>query len=908
MAIIQHPDGLTLFGLTIEEAKSLPRGKRRSLAGYLVRFGYYEQARDLLTHIVSADPNGMLYRMWLVWALLGCGDIEQSDSLSQQLLSEFPDMRGVILTRADVLFTQGEVESACEVMHTDTFDPKDGYSYWARLGLAFQRRSLWDEAHKSLDRAITIYRSRTDELEDKTIPIYLWMALALQEEHECCESREFRDEFGKLKQQEQDRLCAELEKPDRKTGSAQSHHRITCPDIPLKRTVDPEVAASMAAASEAPMLNAGLESQLKRFFGYDKFRKGQQQVVEHVLSDNSVLAIMPTGAGKSLCYQLPAMLLDGLTLVVSPLIALMKDQVDGLPVEVQKQATLINSTLDGDEIDRRLSDIRAGKYKLVYAAPERLRQIPFLHALRGRGVSLIVVDEAHCVSMWGHDFRPDYLFIGKALRYMGDPTVLAMTATATPKMRVEISNNLGRQLKVISTGTHRPNLYLESMMVRSDEEKMRSLIHLCRENDGAGIIYTRSRKKTEELAMLLRRERIRATHYHAGMDADDRARTHEEFMDGKWRVICATVAFGMGIDKSDVRFVIHYSLPGALEDYYQEAGRAGRDGLPSRCILLCTPSDKANNTRWMRQERVDADLPRKCYKIIRELTLDSPFAAIHSDDFERELGEQETKIRVAISMLEDIDLIRRHPDIPMTMTIGLTHKGVQAGGDELTEFAKCARLGPDQRVSIESMDLSRRAQLAPYALEEKLLDWQAEGNITYWGSGHMMLLERLPAPRDSKFRLDDLVSRYEKVQQRRIEEIYRYAEIRHCKHDIIADHFGEPPIENCLSCDVCSPSPESHEPISRQACPIESPLSDEQRRRKIIETVNMIPGRVGFTGLVRVLKGSITSRIKRDTCPNFGIFANLPKTAVERCVSEMLQDGSIRRDDSEYRLIWPADN
>lgn len=664
----------------------------------------------------------------------------------------------------------------------------------------------------------------------------------------------------------------------------------------------------MAIASEVPKPNAELESHLKCLFGYEKFRKGQQQVIEHILAGKSVLAIMPTGAGKSLCYQLPAMLLGGLTLVVSPLIALMKDQVDGLPVEIQKQVTLINSTLDGDEIDRRLRELREGKYKLVYAAPERLRQVPFLHALRCRGVSLIVVDEAHCVSMWGHDFRPDYLFIGSALRYMGEPAVLAMTATATPKMRVEISNNLGRQLRVISTGTHRPNLYLESMIVRSDEEKMRSLIHICRENDGSGIVYTRSRRKAEEIAMLLRRERIRATHYHAGMDADDRARTQEEFMDGKWRVICATVAFGMGIDKSDVRFVIHYSLPGALEDYYQEAGRAGRDGLPSRCVLLCTPSDKANNTRWMREERVDTDLPRKCYKIIRELTIDLPFTAIHSDDFERELGEDETKIRVAIDMLEDIDLIRRHPDIPMTMTIGLTNKGVQDGDTELAKFTKYARLRPGQRVSIETMGLSGHTKIAPYALEEKLLDWQAEGYITYWGSGRMMLIERLPASKDSKFRLDDLVSRYTTVQQRRIEEIYRYAEAHHCKHDTIADHFGEPTIEKCLSCDVCSPSRESQEQISRQARPIESSLSDEQRRRKVIETVNMIPGRVGFTGLVRVLKGSITSRIKRDQCPNYGIFANLPKAAVEHCVSEMLEDGMICRDESEYRLIWPEEH
>jgi ATP-dependent DNA helicase RecQ len=550
--------------------------------------------------------------------------------------------------------------------------------------------------------------------------------------------------------------------------------------------------------------------------------------------------------------------------------------------------------------------------------------MPFLHALKTRGVSLLVIDEAHCVSMWGHDFRPDYLFIGDALKYMGTPTVLAMTATATPKMRVQISNHLGRHMEVVSTGTHRPNLFLESIMVRSDEDKMRMLIKLCREIDGTGIVYTRSRKKTEELARILSRERIRATYYHAGMDSDQRARTHDEFMDDRWRVICATVAFGMGIDKPDVRFVIHYSLPQALEDYYQEAGRAGRDGFPSRCILLCTPSDKANVTRWMRQERVDASLPRDCYKIIRELTLASPYAAIHVDDFERELQQEETRIRVAISILEDIGMARRHPDIPMTATISITtpSPGGEGRGEGATsapdlstlnsslpafsDFAQAARLKPNQRISIETMELSRRTGIAPDVLEERLLDWQSAGYLTYWGSGRTMLIERLPAPKDAKHRLEDFITQYARVQEARVEEVFRYAETHKCKHDTIANHFGEPVIENCTACDNCSPQPDYSEPLSKQAKPIEARLTDDEKRAKVIETVAMIPGKVGFTGLVRVLKGSISSYIKRDTCPNFGIFANLPKATIERCVSELVEDGSIRRDDGEYRLIWPT--
>ena len=434
---------------------------------------------------------------------------------------------------------------------------------------------------------------------------------------------------------------------------------------------------------ESPLLKPDIKSALNEFFGYNDFRPGQQEVIERILDGKSVLAVMPTGAGKSLCYQLPAMLIDGLTLVISPLIALMKDQLDGLPAVVQEHATLINSSLENGEVERRMRDISAGRYKLVYAAPERLRNRFFLHTLKKRGVSLIVVDEAHCVSMWGHDFRPDYLFIGNALEYLGHPAVLAMSATATPKMRLEIANHFGHQLKIISTGTHRPNLFLETSVVRNDDEKLQELIKLCNEIDGAGIIYTRSRRKAEELSRLLKREGVRATFYHAGMTTEERAKAQEEFMDGRWRVVCATVAFGMGIDKPDVRFVIHYSLPQSLENYYQEAGRAGRDGDMSRCILLCTPSDKAMVTRWMKDEIVDIDLPRQCYQLLREYTPTSAYAAVYVSDFERELQQDETKIRIAIGLLESIGLIKRHLDLCATANMELTMKGNAQEDSEL---------------------------------------------------------------------------------------------------------------------------------------------------------------------------------------------------------------------------------
>ncbi|MCX6343669.1 MAG: RecQ family ATP-dependent DNA helicase [Armatimonadetes bacterium] len=897
-----NPTGLQALNLTIDQAIALPRGKRRGVASYLTRHGFYEEARGLLTAMVSEDPAGQLYRSWLVYALIGCGEIAKAQALSETLLADFPASRMVMVARAEALFASGDTNAAFDVFKLYMEDPEKSYGYWGRAGAAAQRLGQWTDADQALKRAHEIYAAREEDSEDQIIPIYLWKALAAQAEHEGVEENPFKIELETLRIAEMEKVLEALTKPSNYTD----RRKPRVPEITTERKIDPEVAATTAASLAEPEPNLDLDGHLKKLFGYDKFRPGQQRVIESIIEGVSVLAVMPTGAGKSLCYQLPSMLLDGITLVVSPLIALMKDQVDGLPAHVQEQVTLINSTLEGDEIDRRLRDIRNGRYKLVYAAPERLRQRPFLHALRSRGVSLLVVDEAHCVSMWGHDFRPDYLFIGDALSYLGDPTVLGMTATATPQMRIEISNHFRRQMSIISTGTHRQNLFLECNIVRSDEEKMRELIKICQEIDGAGIVYTRSRKKAEDLARLLKRERVSAAFYHAGMDAESRARTHEEFMDGRWRIICATVAFGMGIDKPDVRFVAHYSLPSSVEDYYQEAGRAGRDGLPSRCILLCTSSDKANMTRWLNSERINIELPKRCYQLIRDLTKNSPFAAIHTDDFEREFGSDETKIRSAISLLEKADMIKRHLDIPVTVTLTLTSKGASEGGADFQSFIQNARLKVGQRMSLETTALAGRVSMAPGDVDEKLLDWQSAGYMTYWGSGRMMLIERLPAPKESKRLLEDMLAKYARVQEMRVELTMRYAETSRCRHDVIAAHFGENPITGCASCENCVPREQRSEAISSQAKPIYADLTDSEKKRKIVETVRMIPGRVGFTGLVRVLKGSVQSYIKRDTCQNFGIFANLPKAAIERCVNDLIEEKRIARDDGEYRLLWPA--
>src|SRR3954451_19926895 len=335
-----------------------------------------------------------------------------------------------------------------------------------------------------------------------------------------------------------------------------------------------------------------LESNLARF-KLQSFRPGQRDVIAAILAGDNCLCIMPTGGGKSLCYQLPSIAREGLTLVVSPLIALMKDQVDSL-TEIGIAATCINSMLSPAEAYQRMDDMAAGRFDLVYIAPERLRSSLFLEKLREVKVQLLAVDEAHCISEWGHDFRPDYARLGRLRQKLNHPQTIALTATATPDVRRDIVAQLQlSEPKTFITGFSRPNLHFEVEQATGEQHRDQLLINFLRETPGAGIIYSATRKGCEQLVPILSATAGRRVDlYHAGLESDDRRRVQDEFMSGKTPIIVATNAFGMGIDKSDLRFVVHYNIPGTLEAYYQEAGRAGRDGLRSRCLLLFAHRDR----------------------------------------------------------------------------------------------------------------------------------------------------------------------------------------------------------------------------------------------------------------------------------------------------------------------------
>ncbi|MBD5643634.1 DNA helicase RecQ [Clostridium botulinum] len=329
---------------------------------------------------------------------------------------------------------------------------------------------------------------------------------------------------------------------------------------------------------------------LKKHFGYNEFRKAQEKVIESILKKEDTVAIMPTGAGKSICYQIPALIFEGVTVVISPLISLMKDQVDSLK-EVGIEATYINSSLNNLEIEERIFNAREGLYKLIYIAPERLESDNFVRSLNNLNIALVAVDEAHCVSQWGHDFRPSYTKISNFIRKLSKrPIVTAFTATATETVRRDILKSLELQNpKVFVTGFDRENL---SFSVIKGEDKEKFIFDYLENNIGkVGIIYTSTRKEAESLYNKINKKGYTVGVYHAGLSDEERKKTQEDFSFDNIEIIVATNAFGMGIDKSNVRFVIHHNIPKNMEAYYQEAGRAGRDGEESECILLFSPND-----------------------------------------------------------------------------------------------------------------------------------------------------------------------------------------------------------------------------------------------------------------------------------------------------------------------------
>jgi ATP-dependent DNA helicase RecQ len=402
-----------------------------------------------------------------------------------------------------------------------------------------------------------------------------------------------------------------------------------------------------------------IKRTLREVFGLEDLRPGQREVIEHVLDGEDVLAIMPTGAGKSLCYQLPALQKEGMTLVVSPLISLMKDQSEKLEEKGLDVANL-NSSVSESEQKESLEQVERDKSDFIFTTPERLTDAEFLETLRGKQINFVVIDEAHCISQWGHDFRPAFLELREAIRRLKNPPVLALTATATPEVVEDIKKQLQRpNMRVTNAGIFRPNLIFKVIHTTSDLEKRRRLVEIFSEIEGSKIIYCATVKAVEEVSDFLRSHGFESVEsYHGKLSAKVRNAVQDRFMAGETETIIATNAFGMGVDKPDIRAVVHWQIPGSLEAYYQEAGRAGRDGETAQCVLLYDTRDRRTQQFFLGGRYPSADDLREIHTALEKMK--SGETAAGFEQLQETVGDAvaKTKLRVGLNLLKDAGIVK----------------------------------------------------------------------------------------------------------------------------------------------------------------------------------------------------------------------------------------------------------
>jgi ATP-dependent DNA helicase RecQ len=577
----------------------------------------------------------------------------------------------------------------------------------------------------------------------------------------------------------------------------------------------PETPGPPPAPGDSSDTPDELLAALERCFGYDGFREGQRQVIETILAGKNILAAFPTAYGKSLCYQLPGLMLPGITVIISPLISLMKDQVDGLHERGIHSATLLNSSLNWEEYCTELNRVRRGEVKLLYVAPERFRSRRFLDLLDSLPISLFVIDEAHCISQWGHDFRPAYLSLRDAIHALHPRSIALFTATATPDVREDILRQLEVEpCEIFLRGIERPNLKFSVHEVANEAEKY-ELLDAClaalEVGSGKGIVYAGRRRDAEDIAQYLKARGRRADFYHAGRTEFDRKHVQERFFDNSpdgLDLVAATNAFGMGIDKSDIRCVIHWTMPGTLEEYYQEAGRAGRDGNLSHCILFYCPDDRSLHEWFVKENAPNKPDLLKLLKLIETFPSVGKFRMIAPDELEWLSGFTEAKIRIGISYLEKLGFLRRLYNAPSKLSVRTpTVYGRQA---ELDESQRSLLNLLKTRAELRVLDFCREHDLRPDWLMEQFIDLQSEGCLRYWGTEDLMLLELFEdsdlfnaISADQMGFEDYLRSRY-----RQIDQVVFYALAQECRGRLVRRYFGET-IESdyrCGNCDRCDAS------------------------------------------------------------------------------------------------------
>lgn len=577
----------------------------------------------------------------------------------------------------------------------------------------------------------------------------------------------------------------------------------------LLNEVDAILNSSETIDKQAPLSQDDeLHNALYQHFGHNTFRHGQQEIIEAILNGENVFAVFPTGHGKSLCFQLPALMLPGTTVVVSPLISLMKDQVDTLKAKGISSVSLINSTLAWEDYQYEINRLKQGKVKLLYISPERLRNRRFLDLLNSVLISLFVIDEAHCISQWGRDFRPAYLSICDAIETVYPKVIALFTATAPPDIREDILNILNiPKPKDLFHGIERPNLRLKVLENHQKDQKYELLEKTMSSLQGNGIIYAGRRMETEEIADFLQKKGYRADFYHAGRELPERKQIQEAFFDDSkygLDIVVATNAFGMGIDKANIRYIIHWTMTGTLEEYCQEIGRAGRDEEMSDCILFYYPDDRDLHEWFIKESAPDKESLLKLLRELENLKGSGNFRLVAMEDLELRVGFKVVKIQVGLTYLEKLGFIKRWHNVPSKISVSLRTKPKD---EKVLQSELYTQL--KERRSTDILSFCNEFDLSPRVVMEQLAELQNEGHLQYWGKDDLMLIELLQdSELFSSLSEDQMgLGDYYKLKRSRIDKMVRYAVSDGCRMKVIRHYFGEevPEDYRCNICDRCNP-------------------------------------------------------------------------------------------------------
>lgn len=650
---------------------------------------------------------------------------------------------------------------------------------------------------------------------------------------------------------------------------------------------------------------------LRERFGYPDFRPGQTRALESVLRGQDTLVVLPTGGGKSLCYQVPALMLPSLTVVISPLISLMKDQVDALAAR-GLPATFVNSTLPSSQVSDRMSRVLRGEFKLLYLAPERFDFGSTAERLRERGVSLLAVDEAHCISEWGHDFRPSYLRIAQVREKLGWPPVVALTATATPHVRSDILRQLKLDKpKTIITGFDRTNLRYHVASTKTEREKEAAVVQILRDNEGLAVVYASTRKAVERIAGGLMAARVSAVAYHAGLDDAHRQEVQDDFMNERVRVIVATNAFGMGIDKPNVRLVIHYAMPGTLEAYYQEAGRAGRDGQNADCYLLHAFQDRFTHEFFIKGAYPERPLVEEVYEILRKgarhangssLTADHIAAIVKSKAsarevesaqriladagaFQAESPAQRGSARVTVRLLATPARIKRElAGGNDQMQLGILRAMWRVAGESLNEGAAIDLDGLPPGFG----GAAGATPLLDTLQSRQFIEWSRESS-----GGSVSDVRRTLA----SFRVDwATLDRRREAELSKLQMMQRYAYTKGCRRGFVLRYFGDPAARSsCGGCDNCLGVRVAIRPGSAQTGRSKKASSRERRDQE--KEVTLSPADESLLERLRTLRRAIA---QEQRVPAYVVFS-------DRTLREMASRRPADRDAlQEIRGVGPA--